>query len=214
MICAPAFDDDDADDLRTVQEDVYGTALRVIVTLCNSASGRFRPDPEETRPTDWGKVERFDHRTLQNAHDLLAAAWRYRRKITLAPDRSFWPSQPPSSNWLSWLQAEIGAWQEQPHLVRGVLRILSHQNVKKGYAAEARLALDIMARFDRVPWHDRKRDAHERSLARLRAEVVAGLGEQQPLQALLCECFDVGRPFCGDLPCRTASERAARESRD
>ena len=56
--------------------------------------------------SEWGTVESFDHRTLQGAHDLLAAVWRFRN--------DFRQSELPFVNknsldevqelWLDWLR--------------------------------------------------------------------------------------------------------------
>ena len=60
------------------QNDVYGQALWIIVRQCNLYAEFARRVLDDADHSEWGTVESFDHRTLQGAHDLLAAVWRFR----------------------------------------------------------------------------------------------------------------------------------------
>ena len=99
---------------------------------------------DDTDHPDWGTVETFDHRTLQRAHDLLAAVWRFRhdaRQFELSLDvcHPRWsrplvdreaPVKPHDllaevpGRWLDWLREEVDGWLHSPHLVRSVQRPL------------------------------------------------------------------------------------------
>ena len=103
----------------------------------------------------WGRIDRCDHRTLQGAHDLLAAVWRYRHDYIRQreiPNLQPHEESAIESLWLNWLRGELLSWIDHPHLVRSIQLILANQNKPAGYAAESRLGIDIMDRFSEVPW--------------------------------------------------------------
>jgi len=54
--------------------------------------------------------------------------------------------------WLSWLAAEVSAWQRQPRLIALLMTILAEQNNERGYQAEDELAECLRRRFEDVPW--------------------------------------------------------------
>ncbi len=112
----------------------------------------------------WEFVERFDHRTLQLAHDLLAAVWRFRYETKLRQYESPLEEQKPLierprgdkpdfvGHWLKWLQGEVDSWIHDAERVRLVVTILRNQNQPAGYKAETALHWDIMMGFSDVPW--------------------------------------------------------------
>ena len=112
----------------------------------------------------WEFIERFDHRTLQIAHDLLAAVWRFRYEMKLRQFELPFEEQKPlfeqprgdepafMGHWLTWLQEEVDSWIHDPERVRLVVTILRNQNQPVGYKAETALHWDIMMGFSDVPW--------------------------------------------------------------
>ena len=59
------------------QHDVYYPALHIIVDTCQEyirLAYSLISDPDK----NWESIESYDHRTLQDSHDILAAAWRFR----------------------------------------------------------------------------------------------------------------------------------------
>ena len=157
------------------QNDVYGQALWIIVRQCNLYAEFARRVLDDADHSEWGTVESFDHRTLQGAHDLLAAVWRCRN--------DFRQSELPFVNknsldevqelWLDWLRNEIASWFDYPERVRWVQLILTNQNKPPGYVAEAQLALNIINWFWGVPWNQGLSEAHEANLAEYRKELGA-----------------------------------------
>ena len=152
MLVCEMFEGDDTD-LAWAQHDVYSQALRLIVdgnrshflNACTIAGGdRGR----------WPDNLSIDHRTLQDAHDVAAAAWRYRT----SPPQNLLPLDQPrwgdaaSQTWLSWLRREVNSWWEEPGLVLSVAAILTHQNSAIGYAGELRLRKALLLRYSDVPW--------------------------------------------------------------
>lgn len=153
IICSLFINDTD---YRTqgVQHDVYGPALWIIVSGCFSLSERAGASPYREACRAREARGRFDHRTLQFAHDLLAAAWRFRndfRQMEL-PLLSSDGGADVGALWLDWLRSEVASWDGAPHLVRAVSATLADQNRPPGYTAETFLAHSILDRFRDVPW--------------------------------------------------------------
>ena len=178
MIVAPIFDGDEAMDTAVRQHDVYGEALAIIVTTCNQHARFARSLLDDRHHPEWGTVDRFDHRTLQAAHDLLAAAWRFETQQLELRFNPKGPFETIERMWFDWLRNEVAGWIDAPRMARCVQLILTHQNQPVGYAAEAQLSLDILDRFPDVPWTAGLRQANESDLAndleRARAEGHAG----------------------------------------
>lgn len=215
MIVGSTFEGDDDNHLGWLQHDVYGDALGIIISICNSYARFARKLLDDQVRSQWGTVDRCDHRTLQGAHDLLAGAWRHLSDCR-QPDLPFTdvgPDQVAQRRWLDWLSGEIGGWINHPHLVRSVQLILSNQNQPPGYAAEARLCLDILDRFPDVPWNPGYRSAYEHDLSKDRGKLIRAKidGKAPSATTMMCECTEHGRAPCNQIPCRTTIERAARE---
>lgn len=141
------FQGEDSIAAQWEQHDMYGRALAIIAGGCQqhraSAAAMLGLPPPL-----W--VETFDHRTLQQAHDLLAAVWRFRNDA--AQPRLPGLGAKEALPWLEWLRAEVASWHQTPEIVRLVGEILAQPNCPAGYAAEDRLAEQLQARYADVPW--------------------------------------------------------------
>lgn len=160
MIIGPHYHGDDDREMIVLQHDVYHKALGIIVEECrrfyvlaNALAG-----VKEELPTC--ENLQVDHRTLQNAHDILAAVWRYKTnciqlKLPLVDSAG---QQLPETkiltmnDWLMWLTSEVKSWADSPWLVRFVWTIIENQNTKPGYDAEESLTEGLYERFRDVPW--------------------------------------------------------------
>ena len=165
-----SFFEDDVDmKVAGKQHDVYWQALRIIVSQCNLYAEFARSLLDDADHVEWGTIERFDHRTLQHAHDLLAAVWRFQhdyRQLQLPfVDTDKDPLDEVQALWLDWLRREIAGWIHYPERVRLVQLILTNQNKPPGSMAESQLALHIIDRFMDVPWHRGRREIHEAAIA-------------------------------------------------
>lgn len=219
IVCRPFLGEDDTA-IAWKQHDVYREALRVIVRGCNKLTRFAKALLDDTSHPKWGEVGSYDHRTLQSAHDLLAAAWRFRtdmRQLELGLERALEPLKPrtPEEVWLIWLNREVQTWVDAPELVRDVQLILNHQNEPKGDIAEARLCLALLGRFSDVPWKPDYKEAHqtdlEAGLAKLSPRVASSRSDKPRYAHEPCECTTKRRPPCGVIPCKTTSARAIRE---
>ena len=166
MIVGTLFVGDNDSEVALKQHDVYFEALGIIVSTCNRFARFAIVMLDDTEHESWGQVESFDHRTLQGAHDLLAAAWRFSNKgrQDRLPFTGDARTATPEECWLDWLQTEADSWIHCPQMVRLVQLVLANQNNPTGYTSEASLALLIMDRFDSVPWEAQWREAYESDL--------------------------------------------------
>ena len=175
MWVVPRFDGDVDMEVANKQHDVYGQALGIIVRQCNLYAEFARRVLDDADHSKWGTVESLDHRTLQGAHDLLAAVWRFRNDFRQSElpfvDKNFLDEV--QQLWLDWLRHEISNWLHRPKRVRWVQLILTNQNKPLGYIAEAQLALNIINGFSDVPWSQELREVHEAALAEYRKELGA-----------------------------------------
>lgn len=147
----------DDKELMKLQFDHYWDALRVLsrtVAKCyfNACTISGLPVPE----TGWPLAEGVDHRTIQTAHDIIAAAWRhhvsppepgYDFESDLSTEcRDLW-------SWLNWLSAEIRTWAlERPDLIVLFVCVLQNQNNEAGYQAEETLCGYLRGHYSHIEW--------------------------------------------------------------
>ena len=156
MIVGSFYAGDDLE-LALRQHDVYSEALGILVGRCNRLTRMAIAILQDTEHAEWGRVERFDHRTMQVAHDLLAAVWRFKvspPQASLLEGRPVERAEHDMTHWLDWLEAEVSSWIDESWMIRLVQVILTNQNQPIGYDAESSLASMIAARFHFVPWAD------------------------------------------------------------
>jgi len=157
MIVGYSFDGDTDDKTKWEQHDVYSRALTTIVSGCEQHARQAAAILQTELPPRWTLGPTFDHRILQDAHDLLAAAWQYEvqpaqgvlsleRNAGDAPDGRL-------GQWLRWLWQEVASWNQRPHLVRLTMTVLANQNTALGYEAEDGLSAALRERFPLVAWH-------------------------------------------------------------
>ena len=143
-------------DLAKRQHDFCNEALAIMVGTCNRYTRIASTILQDTEHEESGRVTSFDHRTIQDAHDLLAAAWRFKVSPpqTRVPFADGGADERDMTCWLEWLKAEVSSWIEEPRMIRLVQVILTNQNQAIGYEAETSLGSMILRRFSDVPWKD------------------------------------------------------------
>ena len=168
MFIGSIFESDDDVNIMRIQHNSYGDALYIIQTGCmrhiDMAKSMILHDSNRDNYKEWGHVPNYtDHRTLQWAHDLLAAAWRYSLITEAIPLVFAPPGKIPyyNSYWLSWLRDEIDSWWRFPEMVRAVQIILLNQNMPFANHAEKVLAYWIVYKFDKIPWNSSRLDFNE-----------------------------------------------------
>ena len=157
MIVSSLFRDDVDDRTKWAQHDVYDASLSIIVHGCIRHVQAAAALLEVGWPPAWSSDPIYDHRTLQDTHDVLAAAWRSIADTAQpglpAPVGDPDLARPLMQQWHDWLRAEVAAWVGHPRLVRLLMTILAHQNIRRGYDAEEALTQALRERFSGVPWH-------------------------------------------------------------
>lgn len=169
MIIGGKFEGDDDTEVMWMQHEFYGKARGQIIQTCNRLTLFARTILKDRLHPEWGMISACDHRTLQDAHDIIAAAWRFRydlRQAELPLDRNskYKNSRTPEGIWYDWLRTELEGWLWDAQLIRDVQLILENQNKPKGYAAEARLSLGLLSRFRDVPWRSNLHTVYEKKL--------------------------------------------------
>ena len=84
-------------------------------------------------------IEHFDHRVLQDAHDIIAATYRYRFDDGLQGDL-FQSDEDPRkrylAGWAEWFFAELETLVNYPDFVRSVVECVVFANTQIGRIAE------------------------------------------------------------------------------
>jgi hypothetical protein len=177
MIVGAYFDGDSDTEVALRQHGVYQKALGIIIESCNRIVRFSKSLLDVDSPDEWGTISSCDHRTLQMAHDLLAAAWRFEHgvrqsRLQLEPKLGPVEADTIENEWLSWLRDEIDGWRWRPEIIRNVQLILTNQNQPVGYNAEGQLCLSILDRFHNVSWKPSLRSACETDLDSVRPDGV------------------------------------------
>ena len=152
MIVGKSFEGDNTK-LGWLQHDVYHQALGIILEGCRGHLECSCVMLGVPLRGFWPLDRSTDHRMIQRAHDLLAAAWRHQVCPT-APDLYDSPQAHPVSvdEWLPWLRAEVASWHGEPDIVACIRTIVINQSADSGYQAEDDLDQLLLARFQHVPW--------------------------------------------------------------
>ena len=155
----------DSVEIASAQHEVYFEALAIIVKKCNQYAIFARRLIHSEKFQNWGSVDRFDHRTLQFQHDLLATVWRYTSQASQLRLDFDGDERSIQLRWLDWLDAEVNSWIERPEWVRLVQVILENQNTPLGQRTETLLSLQIMDYFPDVPWDSKLKYALMREVS-------------------------------------------------
>lgn len=157
MIVSSLFQGDDGDDVMWIQHDVYNEALGIISGTCQEYMNLAHRILDDEQPK-LEVIASYDHRTLQRAHDTIAAAWRFRylpsvRQMEFPLDLEHGQCPDFAGHWLKWLEEEVISWKHDTLLVRLVVAIVQNQNVPEGYRAEDDLNVELLLRYEDVPWY-------------------------------------------------------------
>ncbi len=154
MIVGTYFDGDNDDVLKWQQHDRYKESLAIFAYGCirhykNAAV--MRGEDNSDVAANFDKLNQgFDHRTLQAAHDYLAAWWRWKKG---RHDPYLEGMEPVTvENWLDWLRQEVETWPTNaPIIVHNVMRVLLNQNTEAGYEAEDQIQVELKNYYRGMP---------------------------------------------------------------
>lgn len=149
----PRFDGDDDKKLMLIQHDCYWSSTLQLFHQCVEGQ------------TEVNLPWKIDHRTIQDAHDLFAAAFRYDFKnssgyektsediiLGLAHQSSRQKTEDEIINdWHDWL---TNALDGEDKIISELQTIYMNQNVAIGYEAEDKLRVLIIQKFSHLNWCD------------------------------------------------------------
>lgn len=157
MIIAEVFEGDQNRVLKNVQHDEYGHS---IWRMFESARSEFihadavlvtrLPIVEQARA-----VKSFDHRVLQDAHDIIAAAYRFRHDDSCQLQLLESPDLQPIRylrHWSNWLGGQLQELVRRPLFVRATVESVVFANTDIGYKAENRLCDTLLIHFSAGDW--------------------------------------------------------------
>ena len=144
--------------IMLIQHDCYWSTLSLIRNL-------IKRNFHKTNPSEFIELPNIDHRTIQSAHDILAAAFRYNFKYSSTHDKriedkilgvSLQWTHPKENNdiiqeWHGWLE---GCFDGGNEIIAEFITIYLNQNSSIGYEAEDRLEALIIQKFPNVPWNE------------------------------------------------------------
>lgn len=157
MIVFNVYEHDTNEVLKLAQHDCYGGK---VAHMFAQAQRRFiqadmilqtnLPIIKEIHP-----IDRIDHRVLQDAHDIIAAAYRYDcddggQLNLFRQDKN--SREDHIRKWTQWYESKITELLENPAFVRFVVLAVLHTNTKTGYEFEHRLCDFLICHFSMGDW--------------------------------------------------------------
>jgi len=100
------------------------------------------------------RLKLFDHRTLQEAHDLIAASYRYHvRGVARVPfkDDTETVQRYLKENWLLYLHDEVASLCNDPRVAKAIVLAAVRANMPDGYDAEDELQRMLKDRYAFIP---------------------------------------------------------------
>lgn len=157
MIVTSVYRNDDNALLMSVQHDDYMRSVGSIFRAATNALVRA----DDLLGTELLIVEKaravttFDHRTLQGAHDILAAAYRYRHddggQMMLFEEASAKAAR-YCVHWRAWLGEQLHDLVEYPQFVRSVVESVVFANSVMGALAEMRTCGLLHSHYSTGDW--------------------------------------------------------------
>lgn len=152
------YDGDKDNKLAWLQHDCYYSSLSIMRSHALTSA----EEPTKSLLAATGSI---DHRTLQNGHDDLAAAFRHHFKTcsgyTITNQDSFFGQHHTNSRqktdfelideWQNWLENWL---KDKTEIGEAIARVVLNQNNEEGYAAERELRHLIRLEFSQIGWID------------------------------------------------------------
>lgn len=155
MIVFDVFKGDSNDLLKEVQHELYWknvvaiyNAARSMLILADDILDTRLPIVEKARV-----IDRFDHRVLQDAHDIMAASYRHccddgKQQELFHPDMR----ERYRSKWCSWFKHELEVLVKYPRFVRSVIDCVVYSNSPIGYTAEHSVCEILISHYFMESW--------------------------------------------------------------
>ncbi len=156
MIVCQVYPNDNNKILKQVQHEHY---LKLVGFLFDYVKNRFlkaanlllHNSASIEKLKEW---DSFDHRVLQEAHDIIAAKYRYQYDDGGQID--FLVSIPQEDiyrkGWISWFHQEAQLLIDNDEFCRAIINVVIFQNNELGYSAEAQLKEFLYYHYSIEEW--------------------------------------------------------------
>jgi len=157
LIVSTSYPSDDNDQLKDVQHELYWQLVPRLFAVARAELLRADEilDAKVLIAEKARAIERLDHRVLQDAHDIMAAAFRYGhddggqlRLLETEADRA----ERYRAAWLEWFETELEALAKMPRFVRSTVQAVVLANTELGYAAERDVGELLVSRYGFQQW--------------------------------------------------------------
>jgi hypothetical protein len=157
MIVGYVFENDSNDNLKEIQHYRYPQSVTRIFLSCRRAMSKAEAvlgichvDVEKAR-----EIVNFDHRVLQDTHDIIAAAYRY--KFDDGGQLKLGESIGEQSNrylsgWVNWLEQELDELTGYRGFAHSVIESVIHENTETGYQAEYAAVDILLSHYSAEDW--------------------------------------------------------------
>jgi hypothetical protein len=153
VIVGSTFEGDNNETLKWIQHDTYSRNVGMLFWYARehyTQAARLVGVQTELAERI-ARADQFDHRVLQDAHDEIAAYYRFaydgRGQIPLplegTPPYQAWLQQ----HWTTFFEAEVQALAQDPAIARAILNAVAYQNTDRGYASEKELLALLKLRY-------------------------------------------------------------------
>lgn len=153
MIVSDSYPLDDNTALKDIQHDLYG---RLAGQIYGTAREQLILAAEildiEAQLVDQAKAcNHFDHRALQDAHDLMAAGFRMERddggQLHLFETQAERLAR-YRDEWVDWFHAELAQLNRNPRFVRSAVLSIVLDNTRMGFVAQEDLRRLLSRRYE------------------------------------------------------------------
>ena len=159
MIFRTEFDGDDNEELKDAQNRLYSWAVRWIVDQAwnfyrYAEEVRGTPEDEKLPGLDWLaklNASAFDHRVVQETHDILAAGYRQMHKMGEKHWEERGDPKALEAGWELCVRQEVQRWMADPFIVRAIVMATQYANKSEGLAAERTLARYLREMYGLTP---------------------------------------------------------------
>jgi len=158
VIIGKSFKNDINESLKNIQHEFYDRSLSLILAVAKNqyiiADSILQAGHPNIPLLD--KINSFDHRTLQDTHDIMAAVFRYRHQKSGQSNLFDSPEDEPieyQKLWCDWLNDELSSLKDNASFVRNVIEAVVHSNKDEGYAAEGNLYEFLVGYYSIEEWN-------------------------------------------------------------
>ncbi len=152
MFVGTVFPGDTNQTLKDVQSRLYGDMLLLLyIRPRDRYLGACRLIQTDTEiATRLRSMEGFDHRTLQDIHDMIAAWYRFSQddggQLRLGETHATYQDR-VASEWRTFFEREVGWLISDDEFARALLVAAVYGNTDRGYASEAQLREILKERY-------------------------------------------------------------------